>query len=152
MILQGKYAFHLDEITKSTPFLRGNITPIDEIAPQSNDKEFSVLANSLRDITVNMLEKLGNRMNELSFAIKNIDNNVQLVNFLCVNSPLEPNVKQRLLSTLSIKERAYNLFSYLNREAQLVAIRADIFAYLAIQIGTFRLFYHRCRVDMWQGR
>ena len=126
VILQGKYAFHLDEITKSTPFLRGNITPIDEIAPQSNDKEFSVLANSLRDITVNMLEKLGNRMNELSFAIKNIDNNVQLVNFLCVNSPLEPNVKQRLLSTLSIKERAYNLFSYLNREAQLVAIRADI--------------------------
>lgn len=65
-------------------------------------------------------------MNELVFAIKNIDNPVHLINFLCVNSPLEPNVKQHLLSQSSIKQRAYSLFTYLSREAQLVAIRADI--------------------------
>jgi len=65
-------------------------------------------------------------MNELTFAIKNIDNPVHLIDFLCANSPLEPNVKQRLLSNLSIKQRAYSLFMYLNRESQLVDIRADI--------------------------
>ena len=73
-----------------------------------------------------MLDKLGNKMNELTFAIKNIDNPVHLIDFLCANSPLEPNVKQRLLSNLSIKQRAYSLFMYLNRESQLVDIRADI--------------------------
>lgn len=126
VILQGRYPFELNNITKTTPYLKGEITPIDEVYPDKKDKEFDVLVAGLRDLTVKMLEKMGSRMNELLFAIKNIDHPVHLVNFLCVNSPLEPNVKQRLLSLLSIKQRAYNLFSHLNREAQLVAIRADI--------------------------
>ena len=73
-----------------------------------------------------MLNKLGNKANELIFAVKNIDNPYHLVNFLCVNSPLEPHVKQRLLTERSIKQRAYELFSQMNKEAQLIAIRADI--------------------------
>lgn len=126
VILQGKYPFQLDQITATTPYLKASITPLDEEMPLADDKEFGVLVSSLREITLKMLDKLGNKMNELTFAIKNIDNPVHLINFLCANSPLEPNVKQRLLSNLSIKQRAYSLFMYLNRESQLVDIRADI--------------------------
>lgn len=126
VILQGKYPFQLDQITATAPYLKASITPLDEEMPLADDKEFGVLVSSLREITLKMLDKLGNKMNELTFAIKNIDNPVHLINFLCANSPLEPNVKQRLLSNLSIKQRAYSLFMYLNRESQLVDIRADI--------------------------
>ncbi len=126
VILQGKYPFQLEHITSLSPYLKAQITPIDEIYPDENDQEFRVLVSSLRDITLKMLDKLGNKMQELTFAVKNIDNPVHLVNFLCANSPLEPNVKQKLLSNPSIKQRAYSLFMYLNREAQLVDIRADI--------------------------
>lgn len=126
VIIQGKYPFQLDSVTSTKPFLRANITPLEEEYPLSDDKEFNVLVTSLREITLKMLDKLGNKMNELTFAIKNIDNPVHLIDFLCANSPLEPNVKQRLLSNLSIKQRAYSLFMYLNRESQLVDIRADI--------------------------
>ncbi len=126
VILQGKYPFQLEHITTLSPYLKAQITPIDEIYPDENDQEFRVLVSSLRDITLKMLDKLGNKMQELTFAVKNIDNPVHLVNFLCANSPLEPNVKQKLLSNPSIKQRAYSLFMYLNREAQLVDIRADI--------------------------
>lgn len=126
VILQGRHTFRLNKITKATPYLKGDITLVDEIYPDKTDKEFDVLVSGLKDITIKMLEKMGNKMNELVFAVKNIDHPVHLINFLCVNSPLEPNVKQHLLSLLSIKQRAYRLFTHLNREAQLVEIRADI--------------------------
>ena len=126
VILQGKYTFHLDELTNKNPYLKGKVSIVENTLPEKDDKEFDVLVSGLKDLTINLLNKLGNKANELIFAIKNIDHPVHLINFLCTNSPLEPNVKQRLLSELSIKQRAYNLYSYLNREAQLVAIRADI--------------------------
>lgn len=126
VILQGRHTFKLESITSETPYLKGNIQLIDEEYPMENDKEFEVLIDSLRDTTIGMLEKMGGRMNELIFAIKNIEHPVHLVNFLCVNSPLDAAIKQRLLSTFSIKQRALSLFSHMNREAQLVEIRADI--------------------------
>ncbi len=126
VILQGRYTFHLDAITSKSPYLKGRVTIIDDIMPEKNDKEFDVLISGLKDLTINILGKLGNNANELVFAIKNIEHPVHLVNFICANSPLEPNVKQRLLSERSLKQRAYNLYSLMNREAQLVAIRADI--------------------------
>lgn len=126
VILQGRHTFQLDRITTKTPYLKGEITLIEDSYPEKNDKEFDVLVSGLKDLTINILAKLGNKANELTFAIKNIDHPVHLINFLCVNSPLEPHVKQKLLSERSVKQRAYSLFSYMNREAQLVAIRADI--------------------------
>lgn len=126
VILQGRYTFHLDSISSKNPYLKGRVTIIDDILPAKNDKEFSVLVSGLKDLTINILSKIGNKANELVFAIKNIDDPIHLVNFLCTNSPLEPNVKQRLLSERSLKQRAYSLFSHMNREAQLVEIRADI--------------------------
>ncbi len=126
VILQGKYTFHLDELTNKTPYLKGRVSIIDDVMPDKKDKEFDVLVSELKELTINLLSKLGNRANELIFAIKNIEHPINLINFLCANSPLEPNVKQKLLMERSIKQRAYNLFSYMNREAQLVAIRADI--------------------------
>lgn len=126
VILQGRHTFELNEITSKNPYLKGNITLVDDVFPDDDDKEFEVLVSGLKDLTINMLNKLGNKANELIFAVKNIDNPYHLVNFLCVNSPLEPHVKQRLLTERSIKQRAYELFSQMNKEAQLIAIRADI--------------------------
>lgn len=126
VILQGLHPFKLENIVSDQPYLRGEITILDEIYPIDNDKEFDVLVSGLKDLTINMLSKLGNKANELIFAIKNIDTPVNLINFLCVNSPIEPDVKQTLLNERSVKTRAYNLFSHMNKEAQLIAIRADI--------------------------
>ncbi len=126
VILQGKYPFQMEHVTTMSPYMKAQITPVDEVYPDENDQEFRVLVSSLRDTTLKMLDKLGNKMQELTFAVKNIDNPVHLVNFLCANSPLETNVKQKLLSNPSIKQRAYSLFMYMNREAKLVDIRADI--------------------------
>ena len=126
VILQGRYAFNLDSIEKETPYLQGKVTIINDILPEKKDSEFDILVSSIKDLTIRMLSRLGNKANELVFAIKNIEQPVQLINFLCVNTPLEPHVKQKLLAERSVKQRAYELFAHLNREAKLVEIRADI--------------------------
>ena len=125
-ILHGKFPFKLESINQETPFLKGSVTLIDEVKPAEDDKEFEVLASAIKDLTFNILSKLSGKENELVFAIKNIESPLQLINFLSVNMPFEPKIKQALLSEHSIKARAYKLFSQLNKQAQLVEIKADI--------------------------
>ena len=39
VILQGKYTFHLDELTNKTPYLKGRVSIIDDVMPDKKDKE-----------------------------------------------------------------------------------------------------------------
>lgn len=126
VILQGHAPFHLDEITETSPYLRGKISLLEEVFPIENDKEFDIITMSLKELTINILRNLTEGGNEMAFAIKNIDNPVYLINFLATNIPFDPAEKQKLLQEPSIKERAYKLYSILSREAQLLELKADI--------------------------
>lgn len=126
VLLHGHSCFKLKAITAQEPFLKGVIELVDDIQPDENDKEFDALMISLRELTFDILKNIGDGAKELAFAIKNIDNPVYLVNFLSVNSPIEPSVKQELLEEREIKQRAYKLYSILSKQAQLLAIKADI--------------------------
>lgn len=126
VILQGHAPFHLDEITETSPYLRGKISLLEEVFPIENDKEFDIITMSLKELTINILRNLTEGGGEMAFAIKNIDNPVYLINFLATNIPFDPAEKQKLLQEPSIKERAYKLYSILSREAQLLELKADI--------------------------
>ena len=126
VILQGRGRFVLNSITENTPYLKGSVTPFPEEMPEEKDQEFSVLVNSLRDLTVKILQTLGDEGKEMYFAVKNIDNPFYFINFLSANFPFEQNVKQKLLEEKSMKKRAYSLYAELSKEAQFIAIKADI--------------------------
>ena len=61
-----------------------------------------------------------------AFAIKNINNSMFLVNFICSNLPFKKDEKMDLLSINSLRERTYHLLEILNREVQLAEIKASI--------------------------
>ncbi len=126
VILQGHSVFHLDSITETEPYLRGHITLLDDVLPLENDKEFEVIATSLKELTFNILRNLAEGAQEMAFAIKNIDNPIYLINFLATNIPFSPTEKQALLQERSIKKRAYKLYSILSKEAQYLELKADI--------------------------
>lgn len=126
VILQGHSIFHLDDLTDSSPYLKGKISLMDEQLPLENDKEFEVITMSLKELTFNILRNLTEGGQEMAFAIKNIDNPVYLINFLATNIPFAPAEKQALLEQRSIKKRAYKLYSILSKEAQLLELKADI--------------------------
>lgn len=126
VILQGRGCFDILHMTASEPYLKATVSARKEIMPESDDKEFAVLMSSLRDLVGNMLNTLGDEGKDMFFAMKNIDNPLYLVNFLCSHFPLEPSTKQQLLENSNFKSRVYTLFTVLSKEAQLIAIRADI--------------------------
>lgn len=126
VILQGKGCFNLVSLSAEIPYLRGNVVPLQEIMPAHDDEEFSVLITSLHELVSKMLNTLGEEGKDMFFALKNIDNPLYLVNFLCSHFPFEAKVKQELLEKYDFKKRVYELYAHLSKEAQLIAIRADI--------------------------
>lgn len=126
VLLQGRSCFKLKSIVAQEPYLKGIVEPIDEIEPVEDDKEFDALIISLRELTFDILKNMGEGAKELAFAIKNIDNPLYLINFLAVNCPIEPSIKQEMLEERVVKQRAYKLYSILSKQAQLLAIKADI--------------------------
>ncbi|MCI6894046.1 MAG: LON peptidase substrate-binding domain-containing protein, partial [Bacteroidales bacterium] len=82
VILQGKGRFKLNKITQTIPYNRGVVTLLDDFVPQQGDAEFEALVSSLKDLTFDMLKKLGDGAREMTFAVKNISDSAYLVNFL----------------------------------------------------------------------
>lgn len=126
VILRGRLPLHLNSIHTTEPYLRGDVTILDEMKPNAKDKEFRVLMSSIKDVTNHILKTLGEGANDLIFAVKNIDNDEYLINFLATNIPFEPYKKQELLEERDMKKRAYLLFAALSKEAQLVELKANI--------------------------
>jgi len=126
VILHGRSSFVLNEITSRDPYLRGNISLYKEKLPRKNDGEFEAIISSIKELTYDMLNKMGEQGRELKFAISNIDDPVYLIHFLATNIPFDPRSKQSLLQESDIKNRAYHLFGLLTKEAQLVDLKASI--------------------------
>ena len=68
--------------------------------------------------------ELGQR--EMAYAIRNINNALYLINYASANLLNDVANKQLLLMMDSLKERAYKLLTLLNREFQLIELKASI--------------------------
>ncbi|MCI6893394.1 MAG: endopeptidase La, partial [Bacteroidales bacterium] len=90
------------------------------------DAEFEALVSSLKDLTFDMLKKLGDGAREMTFAVKNISDSAYLVNFLCCNTPIDPDMKQQMLEEENMKKRSFLLYKVLTKEAQLIDLKAQI--------------------------
>ena len=99
VILQGKQRFSLLNITKNTPYLKGEIALLDDISVNKRDKEFKVLVDAIKDTTSEYLKYLGEPSRELLSSLRNIDgSNGLLINFLCTNIPFSAARKEALLA------------------------------------------------------
>ena len=62
----------------------------------------------------------------MAFAIRNIENPVFLINYVCVNFGLNVKEKQHLLEIDEVTDRGYHLLELLNKESQLLEIKMSI--------------------------
>lgn len=126
VILQGKKRFYLSALQDTEPYLKGRVTLLDDTLPKKNDREFDVLVSTIKELTVKMLGAASEPPRDLIFSIKNNKNVLYLINFACSNIPNGPVEKQQLLLIDRMKDRAYRLLFILNREYQLVQLKASI--------------------------
>lgn len=126
VILEGKRRFRLGEVETTKPYMKAKVNLIEDVLPDPNDGQFLGLVSSIKDLAINIINDSGAMSPEMAFAIRNIDNPVFLINYVCVNFGLNVTEKQRLLGIDEIMDRGYQLLELLNKESQLLEIKMSI--------------------------
>lgn len=125
-IVQGLGRLKLTDITRRRPYLLGKVEPAREILPNKGDNEFLAAIEDLRQTTTEYVKMNDDIPEEASFAIKNVQNDVMALNFICSNMLFSISEKISLLAMTSIKERLFNTLRIINRELSLQSLKQDI--------------------------
>ncbi|MFT5754525.1 MAG: ATP-dependent Lon protease [Flavobacterium sp.] len=126
VILQGKKRFEIEKFTQEEPYLRATIKEVVEKRPDANDEEFNTIVDSIKDLAIEIINESPNIPSEATFAIKNIDSNPFLINFVSSNMNLNVKEKQDLLQIGDLKERALETLRFMNLELQKLELKNDI--------------------------
>jgi len=126
VIIQGKRRFKIIEVVGSNPYLRATVSVLNDILPSTKMHEFTALVESLKDLALKIVKSSGNIPPEAQFAVKNIENDTFLINFICNNTELNALEKQELLELDDLRERSTILLTFLVREVQLIDLKKDI--------------------------
>lgn len=126
VILEGKRRFQIGELVTEKPYLRTTVNLLEDILPDVKDRSFIALVSSIKELAVSIVTNSGMLPPEAGFAIRNIENPVFLINYICVNFGFDVVEKQRLLEINEIYERGYKLLELLSKESQLMEIKLDI--------------------------
>ncbi len=125
VIIQGIRRFRLKNITQTEPYMKANIELLSDIIPE-NDSEFDGIIESIRDIANEIIQEDPSIPSEAAFALKNIEGNSLLVNFVVSNIQIPVEEKQEMLEMDNIKMRALDALRYLDLELQKISIKNDI--------------------------
>ncbi|MAU63944.1 MAG: endopeptidase La [Flavobacteriaceae bacterium] len=126
VIIQGKKRFSIEKVVSETPYITAEIQEIKEIKPSVDNKEFNATIESIKDIALQIIEENPNIPSEASFAIKNIQSDSFLVNFVCSNMNLSVQEKYDILKTSDLHERALMCLKQMNVELQRLSLKNDI--------------------------
>ncbi|MBC8303987.1 MAG: endopeptidase La [Pelagibacterales bacterium] len=126
VIIQGKKRFSIEKVLCEEPYITAEIKEIKEIKPSNNNKEFNATIESIKDIALQIIEENPNIPSEASFAIKNIQSDSFLVNFVCSNMNLSVQEKYDILKTSDLHDRALMCLKQMNVELQRLSLKNDI--------------------------
>ena len=126
VIIQGKKRFMVNEVISEKPYLTATISDLAETKPEAGNEEFSAIIDSIKDLSLEIIKESPNIPTEATFAIKNIESNSFLVNFVSSNMNLKVEEKQELLKINDLKERALQTLKYMNLEYQKLELKNDI--------------------------
>ncbi|GGD06807.1 endopeptidase La [Hyunsoonleella pacifica] len=126
VIIQGKKRFRVEEVVSEEPYITATIKDLPEAKPAQKNKEFSAIIDSIKDLALEIIKESPNIPSEASFAIKNIESNSFLVNFVSSNMNLSVSEKQELLENNDLKSRALATLKHMNVEFQKLALKNDI--------------------------
>jgi ATP-dependent Lon protease len=126
VILQGKKRFQISKVISEEPYINALVKEVPEKRPGATDTEFGAIIDSVREIAIKIIKESPNIPTEATFAIKNIESQSFLINFVSSNMNLDINEKQDLLSMNILKERALSTLRYMNTELQKLELKNDI--------------------------
>jgi len=125
-IIQGRKRMILTELVSYEPYFIARVKPIPEKKPEKQSKDFDAIVGSLKDLSLKIIKINPNISPEASFAIKNIENNTYLINFICSNTDIKVQDKQKLLEINNIRDRGFMLLEFLVQEIQVLELKNEL--------------------------
>ena len=126
IIIQGKKRFKIKNIVSEDPFILSSVDEIKEFNPEKDDKEFIATIDSIKDLSLKIINDNPNIPTEASFAIKNIHSNSFLVNFVSSNMNISISDKYKILEIDNLQQRALCCLKFMNIEFQKLSLKNDI--------------------------
>jgi len=126
VIIQGQKRFELAEVITQEPYMTATVRPVAEAKPVKENQEFNAIIESIKELALRIIKDSPNIPSEASFAIKNIESNSFLINFVSSNLNISVAEKQRVLEINDLKERALETLRFMNVELQKLSLRNDI--------------------------
>ena len=134
VIIQGKRRFELDQMTQSEPFIKATVLPylVSDEVPKT--RKFNALVQSVKELAIQIIAKSQRLPEEASFAIKNIDSPIFLMNFVASNVEMDLPTKQLLLESTDINQMATDLLGVLTTEQQMLELKQQIQSKVRVDI------------------
>lgn len=126
VILQSYGRISVGTATRQRPFLRARVKKLEDVLPEANDKEYQVMVDSCKELTIRLLRMSDMSHEEAVFAIQNISHPIFLINFICTNLPFPMQEKQELIAEPDQKKKTLRLMAILNRECQYASLKQHI--------------------------
>src|SRR5690606_19676286 len=125
LFIMGRMRFQIEEFTSTDPYYSAQVTYLVDIAPQ-DDSEFTALTSSIKDYSEKIAQNTMNAGHETALMLRNIEQDMFLMNFVASNLPVKLQDKQDMLEENDLKRRAEKLLRLLQQELHLVELKNEI--------------------------
>ena len=126
VLVEGTGRATLVKFEQEFPFIRSEITPVDEEEMQMPEPVMEAMHRSLKELFHRYCMENGKVSKELVAQILNIDNVEELVEQIAVNIPLSYQNNQKILEALTLEERYEVLGAILGNEIEIMQIGRDL--------------------------
>lgn len=126
VLVEGTGRATLVKFEQEFPFIKTEITPVDEEEMQMPEPVMESMHRSLKELFHRYCMENGKVSKELVAQILNIENIEELVEQIAVNIPLSYQNKQKILEALTLEERYEVLGAILSNEIEIMQIGRDL--------------------------
>ena len=125
-LIQGIERFRLNKVLSYEPFIVASGTLYPEKLAKRKDKLFDATIETIKELSVRIIEYAGSFPDGMLEAIKNFKNDRMLLAFVCSNIDIPIEEKQKLLATTDIRKRADKLLKLLGPRVQIAELKNRI--------------------------
>ena len=124
-ITRGFQRFKIKNITATKPYFKAEILKLKDVSSKKKE-EYVALLENVKDLALKIIDLDPNIPNAASFAIKNMNDNDDLLNFICTNGNFSNSDKQKLLEEKSFLIRAQKCYELMHDDFRKLELRNQI--------------------------
>lgn len=124
-ITKGIQRFKTKKFVSSSPYFTAEIDTLKDSGTKNRD-QYEALLENIKDLALKIIKLDPNIPNAANFAINNMGNNEDLLNFICTNANFSFPQKQNLLEEKSLMKRAQKCYELMHDDFRKLQLRDQI--------------------------